>query len=200
MLRRPIAQAVARRLAARHRHQPDRDVPARARGASEPLRIAEGRDRHHRLDPRADVGAQHRSPIRRPRAAWSRSPTRSPSASAPTCGSIASAPAGSRPATTASCAARTTPSILPAASASRRTSPRWWPSCSTRDVRLRHRRQFRGRRRHDPQDDLCGVTPVRRAILSPESGRRPPMIFRQLFDRRPAPTPICSPAAAAARR
>ena len=29
-----------------------------------------------------------------------------------------------------------------------------------REIRLRHRRQFRGGRRHDAQDDLCGVTAV----------------------------------------
>ena len=60
MKRKPIGKLVARRLATRDRRQPDRFIPVRPRGR-EAFAQSQGRDRHHRLHPRADVGAQYRS-------------------------------------------------------------------------------------------------------------------------------------------
>jgi NAD(P)-dependent dehydrogenase (short-subunit alcohol dehydrogenase family) len=67
-----------------------------ARAAERPLRKARGAIVLI-ASTRALVWSRTRNPIRRRRAGWSRSATRSPSASARTCASIASAPAGSQP-------------------------------------------------------------------------------------------------------
>jgi NAD(P)-dependent dehydrogenase (short-subunit alcohol dehydrogenase family) len=105
-----------------------------ARAAERPLRKARGAIVLI-ASTRALVWSRTRNPIRRRRAGWSRSATRSPSASARTCASIASAPAGSQPGIMARCAARITRNIPSAASVSRRTSPRSSPGSSMPSVR-----------------------------------------------------------------
>src|SRR5499426_3813147 len=54
------AEAHARRLAPRHRRQPHGHLPVRARRREAAAR-RQGRHRHHRVHPRPDVGAGHRS-------------------------------------------------------------------------------------------------------------------------------------------
>ena len=85
MIRKPLRRLTLSRMAPRHRHQSDGRVPVGARRRKAAAQGAR-RYRHHRLDPRADVGAQYRILFGSRKADLLRSPTRSPSALARMCG------------------------------------------------------------------------------------------------------------------
>ena len=190
------APAVARGLAPRPRHQSDRDLPARPRGRRQPLRAAKG----------AIVT------IASTRALMSEPNTESYSASKGGLVALTHALAISLgPDVRVNCVSPgwiATERLRKAqAQGSRAASggPRRQAAGHRRDrglparpreIRLRHRRQFRGRRRHDAENDLRGIDArsrpfwrdvedyiVRRSLRDSEClPREAPMIFRQLFD------------------
>ena len=120
----------AGRMASRHRHQSDCGVSARARRRKTAAQSAR-RDRHHRLDACADVGAQYRvlfgdqrrSDCAHPCARGQPRPGRA--------GQLRQPRLDRDQGLRRACAARITRSIPSAASASRKTSPKSSPGCST---------------------------------------------------------------------